>query len=100
MTAEGAAGQGLGLLLGNVTGAAELSADFVLYFGVNLVGMYTRYLTDLGQRRAFLETHRSLETRLHTEKENERQEKLLLSGKLIPRSLVFISSPTGSISVC
>jgi adenylate cyclase 8 len=42
--------------------------------------MYTKYLTDRGQRKAFLETHRSMETRCRTQKENDRQEKLLLSG--------------------
>lgn len=54
----------------------------VLYLAVNFAGMYTKYLTDRGQRKAFLETHRSMETRYHTQKENDRQEKLLLSGKL------------------
>lgn len=43
--------------------------------------MYTKYLTDRGQRQAFLETHRSTETRQRTQNENNRQEKLLLSGK-------------------
>lgn len=41
--------------------------------------MYTKYLTDRSQRKAFLETHRSMETRYKTQKENEKQEKLLLS---------------------
>lgn len=48
---------------------------------VNFAGMYTKYLTDRGQRKAFLETHRSTETSYRTQKENDRQEKLLLSGK-------------------
>ncbi|XKL60904.1 hypothetical protein PGB90_007961 [Kerria lacca] len=46
---------------------------------VNFAGMYTKYLTDRSQRRAFLETHRSTEARLRTQKENDQQEKLLLS---------------------
>jgi hypothetical protein len=50
--------------------------------------MYTKYLTDRGQRKAFLETHRSMETRCRTQKENDRQEKLLLSG-------AFGTSPAG-----
>lgn len=54
---------------------------FLLYTAVNFAGMYTKYLTDRSQRRAFLETHRSTEARLRTQKENDQQEKLLLSGK-------------------
>ncbi|KAE8750751.1 hypothetical protein FOCC_FOCC002461, partial [Frankliniella occidentalis] len=57
----------------------ELISNGLLYVAVNFAGMYTRYLTDRGQRRAFLETHRSMETRFRTQKENDRQEKLLLS---------------------
>ena len=57
-----------------------LSTNVLLYFAVNLAGMYTKYLTDRGQRQAFLETHRSMETRQRTQNENNRQEKLLLSG--------------------
>ncbi|XP_014467955.1 PREDICTED: adenylate cyclase type 8-like isoform X1 [Dinoponera quadriceps] len=56
-----------------------LTTNVLLYLAVNLVGMYTKYLTDRGQRQAFLETHRSMETRQHTQNENNRQEKLLLS---------------------
>ncbi|XP_057332625.1 adenylyl cyclase 78C isoform X2 [Microplitis mediator] len=56
-----------------------LTTNVLLYFAVNLAGMYTKYLTDRGQRQAFLETHRSMETRQRTQNENNRQEKLLLS---------------------
>ncbi|XP_015114264.1 adenylyl cyclase 78C isoform X1 [Diachasma alloeum] len=56
-----------------------LTTNILLYVAVNLVGMYTKYLTDRGQRQAFLETHRSMETRQRTQNENNRQEKLLLS---------------------
>ncbi|XP_014216036.1 adenylate cyclase type 8-like isoform X2 [Copidosoma floridanum] len=56
-----------------------MATNLLLNFGVNLAGMYTKYLTDRGQRQAFLETHRSTETRQHTQNENNRQEKLLLS---------------------
>ncbi|XP_076661440.1 adenylyl cyclase 78C isoform X3 [Halictus rubicundus] len=56
-----------------------LTTNVLLYLAMNLAGMYTKYLTDRGQRQAFLETHRSLETRQRTQNENNRQEKLLLS---------------------
>lgn len=57
-----------------------LTTNVLLYLAVNLAGMYTKYLTDRGQRQAFLETQRSTETRQRTQNENNRQEKLLLSG--------------------
>ncbi|KAK0083227.1 hypothetical protein PV325_009156 [Microctonus aethiopoides] len=56
-----------------------LMTNILLHLAVNLAGMYTKYLTDRGQRQAFLETHRSMETRQRTQNENNRQEKLLLS---------------------
>lgn len=55
----------------------------IIYLTINLVCLYTRYLIDLAQRNAFLETRRSIETRAKIEKENEKQERLLLS--LLPR---------------
>ncbi|CAG9864998.1 unnamed protein product [Phyllotreta striolata] len=57
----------------------RLVANILLYLCVNFAGMYTKYLTDRSQRKAFLETHRSMETRYRTQSENDKQEKLLLS---------------------
>ncbi|XP_056644231.1 adenylyl cyclase 78C isoform X2 [Diorhabda sublineata] len=57
----------------------RLLANILLYICVNFAGMYTKYLTDRSQRKAFLETHRSMETRYRTQSENDKQEKLLLS---------------------
>ncbi|XP_014244187.1 adenylate cyclase type 8-like isoform X2 [Cimex lectularius] len=57
----------------------QIVATSLLYCAVNFTGTYTKYLTDRSQRKAFLETHRSTETRFKTQKENEQQEKLLLS---------------------
>ena len=51
----------------------------LLYMAVNWIGLYTKYLTERAQRKAFLETRRSLETRFQAQKENDRQERLLLS---------------------
>jgi adenylate cyclase 8 len=58
----------------------QLVAMSLEYAAVNFAGMYTKYLTDRSQRKAFLETHKSTETRFKTQRENEQQEKLLLSG--------------------
>ncbi|CAH1183630.1 unnamed protein product [Phaedon cochleariae] len=57
----------------------RVMANVLLYICVNFAGMYTKYLTDRSQRKAFLETHRSMETRYRTQSENDKQEKLLLS---------------------
>lgn len=58
----------------------RIIANVLLYVCVNFAGMYTKYLTDRSQRKAFLETHRSTVTRFRTQVENDKQEKLLLSG--------------------
>lgn len=69
--------------------ARQLTAMSLLYAAVNFAGMYTKYLTDRSQRKAFLETHRSTEARFKTQKENEQQEKLLLSGKSTTRKSAY-----------
>ncbi|OTF78538.1 hypothetical protein BLA29_005395 [Euroglyphus maynei] len=58
-------------------------ANLCLYCCINLISLYTKYLTDCAQRNAFLETRRSIETRYKIERENSKQEKLLLS--VLPR---------------
>lgn len=61
---------------------SQILANIFLYGAINFAGMYTKYLTDRGQRKAFIETYKSMETRQKTKMENDKQEKLLLSGKL------------------
>ena len=51
----------------------SVASLFVIYLSVNWSGSYTKYLTERKQRKAFLETRRSLETRFRTQQENERQ---------------------------
>ncbi|XP_064090034.1 adenylate cyclase type 8-like isoform X5 [Macrobrachium nipponense] len=58
-------------------------SNISLYVAINFAGMYTKYLTDRTQRKAFLETRRAMEMRCRTQRENDRQEKLLLS--VLPR---------------
>ena len=59
-----------------------LAMEVVLSLGLNVSGVYTKYLSDRSQRKAFLETRRALEMRCRTHQENLRQEKLLLSGQI------------------
>lgn len=61
----------------------QLMTKLTIYLTINLVCLYTKYLIDLAQRNAFLETRRSIETRAKIERENDKQERLLLS--LLPR---------------
>ena len=60
---------------------AQVLANICTYWAINFAGMYTKYLTDRSQRKAFIETYKSMETRYKTQQENNKQEKLLLSGK-------------------
>lgn len=43
--------------------------------------MYTKYLTDRGQRLAFIETHKAMEHKKDSEKEYQRTQKLLDSSE-------------------
>ncbi|XP_061708848.1 adenylyl cyclase 78C-like isoform X3 [Cydia pomonella] len=56
-----------------------LIANTLLYLAVNFAGLYAKYLTDWGQRKAFGETYRSVRTRQRTKRENDRQWKLFQS---------------------
>ncbi|CAM1327845.1 ADCY8 (predicted) [Pycnogonum litorale] len=63
----------------HLTDELESGANAVLFLSVNGICVYIKYLTDRAQRSTFLETKRSVETRSKMQKENEKQEKLLLS---------------------
>lgn len=60
--------------------ARELLANTLLYLAINFAGMYTKYLTDRGQRLAFIETHKAMEHKKDSEKEYQRTQKLLDSS--------------------
>ncbi|XP_075160784.1 adenylyl cyclase 78C isoform X2 [Haematobia irritans] len=57
--------------------AFQIFANFILYSAINVAGMYTKYLTDRGQRLAFIETHKAMEHKKESEKELQRTQKLL-----------------------
>ncbi|XP_037049946.1 adenylyl cyclase 78C isoform X2 [Bradysia coprophila] len=57
--------------------ARQLLANSLLYIAINFAGMYTKYLTDRGQRLAFIETHKAMEHKKDSEKEYQRTQKLL-----------------------
>ncbi|XP_065361143.1 adenylyl cyclase 78C isoform X1 [Calliphora vicina] len=57
--------------------AFQIFANFILYTAINVAGMYTKYLTDRGQRLAFIETHKAMEHKKESEKELQKTQKLL-----------------------
>lgn len=58
---------------------------------INFAGMYTKYLTDRGQRLAFIETHKAMEHKKESEKETQRTQKLLDSSKFGRLSLIKLT---------
>ncbi|XP_070498799.1 adenylyl cyclase 78C-like isoform X2 [Chironomus tepperi] len=55
----------------------QLAANSLLYVAINFAGMYTKYLTDRGQRLAFIETHKAMEHKKESEKEYQKTQRLL-----------------------
>ncbi|XP_063890789.1 adenylate cyclase type 6 [Helicoverpa armigera] len=87
-----------GLALGIVNIGAHLMLDYAadvhqIYCSVatliacNLAGIMTHNPRELAQRRAFLETRDCVEARLVTQRENQQQERLLLS--VLPRHVAM-----------
>lgn len=58
----------------------QMVANSLLYLAINFAGMYTKYLTDRGQRLAFIETHKAMEHKRESEKEYQRTQRLLDSS--------------------
>ncbi|KAM4538188.1 adenylate cyclase type 8 [Fundulus diaphanus] len=59
----------------------------LLYLAMNTAGIFINYLSDRTQRQSFLETRRCIEGRVRLERENQRQERLVMS--ILPRFLVL-----------
>ncbi|XP_071335672.1 adenylate cyclase type 8 isoform X2 [Trachinotus anak] len=59
----------------------------LLYLAMNTAGLFIHYLSDRTQRLSFLETRRCIEGRVRLERENHRQERLVMS--ILPRFLVL-----------
>lgn len=54
---------------------------------MNLVGVFGSYPAEVAQRHSFLETRACVEARLKSQKENQNQERLLLS--VLPRHVAI-----------
>uniref|UniRef100_W5KX62 adenylate cyclase n=1 Tax=Astyanax mexicanus TaxID=7994 RepID=W5KX62_ASTMX len=76
--------------LGNYNNSAivqKLLAKGLLYVGMNTAGLFIHYLSDRTQRQAFLETRRCIEGQVRLERENRRQERLVMS--ILPRFIAL-----------
>nr|XP_014341272.1 PREDICTED: adenylate cyclase type 6 [Latimeria chalumnae] len=57
----------------------QLSANVLIFLCTNIIGIYTHYPAEVSQRQAFQETRGYIQARLHLQRENQQQERLLLS---------------------
>lgn len=57
----------------------QLSANALIFLCTNVVGVCTHYPAEVAQRKAFQETRGYIQARLHLQRENRQQERLLLS---------------------
>lgn len=52
---------------------SQLVGNLFIFVCANITGVFTKYPTEISQRRAFLETRRCIESRLTIMKENQNQ---------------------------
>ncbi|CAI4227979.1 unnamed protein product [Auanema sp. JU1783] len=67
--------------------AQSLLSDALLFLGVNIVGFFVYYPTELVQRKTFRETRKCVETRMMLVRELDKQEKILLS--VLPKHIAY-----------
>ncbi|NP_001191588.1 adenylate cyclase [Aplysia californica] len=65
----------------------QVVANVFIYICVNVIGVYFHYPMEAQQREAFLETRNCISVRLAMQKENQKQERLLLS--VLPRHVAM-----------
>ncbi|CAG9853898.1 unnamed protein product [Phyllotreta striolata] len=73
--------------VGKMTGFFEVFSCFVILLCGNIAGVCTHYPREVAQRKAFLETRQCIEARLKIQRENQQQERLLLS--VLPRHVAM-----------
>ena len=61
------------LLLASTFCFPQLVGNLFIFICANMTGVFTKYPTEISQRRAFLETRRCIESRLTIMKENQNQ---------------------------
>uniref|UniRef100_A0A7N6FGN2 adenylate cyclase n=1 Tax=Anabas testudineus TaxID=64144 RepID=A0A7N6FGN2_ANATE len=64
-----------------------ISANMLIFLCTNMIGICTHYPAEVSQRQAFQETRGYIQARLHLQRENQQQERLLLS--VLPRHVAM-----------
>ncbi|XP_071978191.1 adenylate cyclase type 5 isoform X4 [Engystomops pustulosus] len=65
----------------------RLVSNILIFLCTNIVGVCTHYPAEVSQRQAFQETRECIQARLHSQRENQQQERLLLS--VLPRHVAM-----------
>uniref|UniRef100_A0A674N0U8 adenylate cyclase n=1 Tax=Takifugu rubripes TaxID=31033 RepID=A0A674N0U8_TAKRU len=66
---------------------AQISANVLIFLCTNIIGICTHYPAEVSQRQAFQETRGYIQARIHLQRENQQQERLLLS--VLPRHVAM-----------
>ncbi|XP_056643903.1 adenylate cyclase type 6 [Diorhabda sublineata] len=75
------------IYVGKVIGPTEIISCLIIFLCANVAGICTHYPREVAQRKAFLETRQCIEARLKIQRENQQQERLLLS--VLPRHVAM-----------
>nr|CAI5819003.1 unnamed protein product [Callosobruchus analis] len=73
--------------VGRLNGELEIGSCLLILLCGNAAGVCTHYPREVAQRKAFLETRQCIEARLKIQRENQQQERLLLS--VLPRHVAM-----------
>ncbi|TWW56615.1 Adenylate cyclase type 6 [Takifugu flavidus] len=65
----------------------KISANVLIFLCTNIIGICTHYPAEVSQRQAFQETRGYIQARIHLQRENQQQERLLLS--VLPRHVAM-----------
>ncbi|XP_069588705.1 adenylate cyclase type 5 isoform X2 [Ranitomeya imitator] len=65
----------------------QVTSNILIFLCTNIVGVCTHYPAEVSQRQAFQETRECIQARLHSQRENQQQERLLLS--VLPRHVAM-----------
>ncbi|XP_051516014.1 adenylate cyclase type 6-like [Myxocyprinus asiaticus] len=65
----------------------QLCANALIFLCTNIIGICTHYPAEVSQRQAFKETRGYIQARIHLQRENQQQERLLLS--VLPRHVAM-----------
>ncbi|TRY87097.1 hypothetical protein DNTS_009170 [Danionella cerebrum] len=65
----------------------QLCANTLIFLCTNMIGICTHYPAEVSQRQAFKETRGYIQARIHLQRENQQQERLLLS--VLPRHVAM-----------